>query len=128
MTRAKSPDPDYVVLHIHRVDPPGPDLTVTLKRLERAVANVSDDIKKIRRALDKIKAAEAKEDADAAAALEERNTKVAELQAQIDELQARPTLSEEDHADLDALVAELEAMAPADEPVPDEPEQDPTAP
>jgi chromosome segregation ATPase len=116
MSRAKNLDPDYVVLHIHRVDPPGPDLTVTLKRLERAVANVSDDIKKIRRALDKIKAAEVKEDADAAA-------KVSELQAQIDELQARPSLSEADHAELDALVAELEAMAPVDEP-----EQDPTAP
>ena len=109
------PDPDYVVLHIHRVEFADGSI---LKRLEKAMANVSDDIKKMRKALDAIKAAEAKEDSDAAAFADERNAKVAELTAKIAELEARPSLSEADHAELDAFRDELVAMAPVEPPTP----------
>lgn len=120
----KLPEPDYVVLHLHRIEPAGGDI---LTRLERFMGTVADDLKKMRKALDAIKAAEAKEDADAAAFADERNAKVAELTAKITDLEARPTLSEEDHAALDALRDELVAMAPAEEAEPT-PTPEPPAP
>lgn len=80
--------------------------------IERMLEMANAELKRIARALDRLEAAEAKEDADAEAFRVEKEAKVADLQAQIAALEATPKLDEEGQADLAALVARLEAMSP----------------
>jgi DNA integrity scanning protein DisA with diadenylate cyclase activity len=99
--------------------------------LRSLIVSLKDDIKKARRQFKAIKDAEEQEDAAAATYRTEQEAKVSALQAQIAELMARPTLDEEDRTELQGLMDELSALAPAEpepEPEPAPPDVEPEPP
>jgi hypothetical protein len=83
---------------------------VRLTEQEETMRQVKTLLREFREGLEALKADEASDDArDASNAqtIEEKNARIAELETLKAELEARPTLTDEQQAELDAMVTEL---------------------